>query len=306
MNIKRLCMTRLWMVAAAMPFAANFFTVQASENETGAAAVENNGIIQQPAGKMDEPTARLFNRIDERLASLQRYEDAKTNASAEDLQVLQLQIYKVRMGIIDDIHLLADELLKLEKDGPQPELREQVENAFNRITPLLWNHIERMQKEIDAIRASRAETTPEKRAVIEYNLAALTGRLDAFFRTSYTHISKMEQMGLTTQAATQTFVGLLEARADELSGRIDLALVRIEELSKQGKDTPDDTTIAARLAAVKKSLDTNIASLETTVGLMEPLGLDTKDLRALLVTAPVISAPVSWTPVWLSACSIAP
>ena len=258
----------------------------ASAVEKAQLGVEQKNIIKAlPADMVGEQAADLLSRIGADIKTALRYDRALQNASAEDTAVLRLQIYKLRVRIVENVHLLADELLKLEKEAPQPALREQVEQAFTRITPLLWQHIERMRQEIDGVRAGRTEASPEERIKIEHVLAELYARLDVFFQVGHAHLSKMKQMGMETQAVADAYAGHLEARADELMGRVELALLRIGELTKQSKAMPDDAAIAALLTGVKKSLDANVHSLEILAGLMEDYEMDTRELRSLLVAA---------------------
>ena len=52
-------------------------------------------------------------------------------------------------------------------------------------------------------------------------------------------------------------------RYDELKGRLNLALARIEELDKQNQATPNDAGIVSLLMSANRSLETNITSLLT-------------------------------------------
>ena len=58
----------------------------------------------------------LLKRINAAIESGKRYENALDNASKEDRSVLELQVYKLRVRIMGDVHQLADQLLELEKD----------------------------------------------------------------------------------------------------------------------------------------------------------------------------------------------
>ena len=167
----------------------------------------------------------------------------------------------------------------------QPELRGQVEDVFARTTPRLWFHINRLRSEIDKIRARRIEAKAEERFAIENEVANFTMRLDTFYEKSLAHITKMEQVGMDVKEARENFIQLLYDRADELSGRLELALVRIDELETQLKEIPDDTNVVKLLVTAKKSLDTNTAGMDVVLELMETLELDTGVYRTQLLTA---------------------
>ena len=257
-----------------------------------AAAQQNNqpgqsGDVMQelPADKVGEKASQLLERINSDAKDGQRYVSAMQNANPEDRLVIELQLYSLRQRIMADLHLLADTLFEIEKDGPQPELRKQVEAVMVRATPRLWSEINRLRNRIDALRASRAKAPVEELPAIELEIVKLTSRLDTFFELGLIHIAKMEQIELDTTQSQATFNALVLERTDALSGRIALALDRIADLETLRKELPDDAGIANRLIASGRSLDTNAASLEVMLGLMEKRNLDTTSYRAQLVEA---------------------
>ena len=105
------------------------------------------------------------------------------------------------------------------------------------------------------------------------------------YEVGRTQLDKLEKLGLDATEARQAFVRLLTDRAGELSGRIDLALTRIDELSARMKDTPDDADVRVSLLAAHKSLDVNTSSMTIVLGIMEALELPAEVYREQLVTA---------------------
>jgi small conductance mechanosensitive channel len=77
----------------------------------------------------------------------------------------------------------------------------------------------------------------------------------------------------------------LAERAEELSGRIELANGRVADLEALREQIPDDTDVSKLLVASVKNLDTNTSSMEAVLGLMEALEIDTRVYRAQLVEA---------------------
>ncbi|UCD32828.1 MAG: mechanosensitive ion channel [Desulfobacterales bacterium] len=284
MNVRRLIITVVIVLLLGTLFTAGFHSLAAAQNKSKATGNKKR-VSELPPEMVGERASELLLSINDSIASVKSYEREMAGASAEDRLVLQLQIYQMRIRIIDDIHQLADALLELEKAGPEPELRGQVEDVFARVTPRLWFHIDRFRGEINKIRARRIEAKVEERFAIENEVANFTRRLDTFYEISLAHITKMEQVGMDVKEARENFILQLYDRADELSGRLELALVRIDELETQLKETPDDTNVFKLLLSVKKSLDTNSDGMDVIIGLMETLELDTAVYRAQLLTA---------------------
>ena len=80
-------------------------------------------MTELPSKMFDKRANELLSRINDITASLKGYETKIKSASTEDRLVLQLQIQKLRIQIMDDIQKLADVFLDLEKSGTQPRLR---------------------------------------------------------------------------------------------------------------------------------------------------------------------------------------
>jgi len=284
MNLRRLFITAVLILLLETLLTAGFYSLAVAQNKSETASYKED-VSELPPEMVGKLANELLSRINDAIASIKRYEKEMEGASAEDRLVLQLQIFQRRKRMVNDIHQLADVLLELEKAGPQPKLREQVENGFARVTPRLWYHINQLRGEIDKIRARRIEAKAEERSAIENEVTNFSRRLDAFYEISLAHITKMKQIGMDFKEPRENFIRLLYDRADELSGRLELALARIDELETRRQETPDDTNVVKLLIAAEKSLDTNTAGMDVVLGLMETLELDTKAYRTQLVTA---------------------
>jgi small conductance mechanosensitive channel len=283
-NIKRSIITVVAVLSLGILFTPGFQNLAVAQDKAKTASSKK--IVEELSPELvGEKASELLSRINDTITSGKRYEKKLASASAEDRLVLQLQIYNLQIRIVDDIHQLADALMEMEKAGPQLKLRDQVEDIFVRVVPKLWFHIDQFRSDIDKIRARRIEAKAEERYTIETEVAGLTKRLDAFYEKSLSHIKKMKQVGMDVKEAREKFIRLLYDRTDELSGRLELALARIDELETRRKETPDDTNIAKLLIAAKKSLDTNTNSMDVILGIMETFELDTGAYRTQLLTA---------------------
>ena len=284
MNVWRLIITAVTVFLLGTLFTAGSQSLAFAQNKSET-AINKKNVSELPPEMVGKRASELLPLINDMIVSGKRYEKKIEGANAEERLVLQLQIYNLQIRIMDDIHHLADALLEVEKAGPQPELRGQVEDVLARVTPRLWFHIDQLRGEIDKIRARRIEAKAEERSAIENEVANYTRRLDAFYEISLAHIAKMKQVGMDVKEAQENFIRLLYDRADELSGRLELALARIDGLETQLKETPDDTNVVKLLMAAKKSLDTNTAGMDVVLGLMKTLELDTKVYRTQLISA---------------------
>lgn len=235
-------------------------------------------------GLVGEQASELLTIINDTAEQVNQNERLMTSASKEDKLVLQLQIHNLQKKQLNDIHNLTDALVALEKTEPQTKLRKEVEYLFKTSTPRLWIHIDRLRGEIDKSRARRIDATLEERAAIEHEVNKYSGRLNVILEMSLTHIEKMDALGLDVKEAKEKLTRLLRERAIELSGRMELARERIDDLEARRKDTPDDSSIIIPLSANIRSLDNNASSMGVTLNLMDILELDTTVYREQLMT----------------------
>jgi len=282
-NVRRLIFAAVTVLLLGILFTTGFHSLAVAQNKSKTAS--NKKDVSEWSPEMaDKRVSELLSRINDLVASIKRYERKIDGASTEDRLVVQLQIHQLRIRMMSDIHQLTDALLKLEKAGPQPKLRKQLEDLFLLVTPKLWLHIDQLRNEIDKIRARRMDTKVEERFAIENEIATLTKRLNTAYEISLAHITKMKQIGMDVKEAREDLIRLLYERADELSGRLELALSRIDELEVQRKESPDGNNIVTLLVAAKKNLDTNTASMDVVLKLMKTLELEAGLYRTQLVT----------------------
>jgi len=231
-----------------------------------------------------ERGAEVLGRLDVVLKDGARYGDMLAAASAEDSLVLRLQLARAQDRFMDVLGELAEVLSIAENEETQQELRDRGEMVFVTVTHRIWELIRELREEIDGIRAGRTDTPPADRPAQEDDLALLTGRLDRFYAYGWTHIEKMESFGLETASARDTLAVLLTERADELSGRLDLASLRISELGARLKDQPGESDLTVLLIAARKNLDFNITSQNGVLEIMDTMKLPTDRHRTQLVS----------------------
>jgi small conductance mechanosensitive channel len=247
--------------------------------------VDQEGLVSElPAEEVGERASDLLARLNSSVDATIRHRGKLATASSEDRLVLRILISSLQVAALGDLHELADVLHEQEQKGPQRELKDQVERAFGRVTPLLWRRIAHLRGEIDEIRALRSSTPVEERTALEDRVTKPTRRLDDLYAISVTHVEKMEELGLDTSQEKATISESLMGRAEELSGRMELAQERIKDLKVRQKETPDDANVPVLLVAAQKDLDNNVGSMEVVLDLMQTLELPGVTYRAQLVT----------------------
>ncbi len=235
--------------------------------------------------QLHEKAAGHLIRIREMAAAIDRYRARLETASAEDSLVLRRQLHNRQVQAGEILHEMVDVLLDLEQQDPQEELRVAVAEMFETITPLLWYRTDRIRQEIDAARSRRSTVDIGLRLALEDRIGDITDILNQLYEYSQQHIEDMRRLGLDTLDARTSLVYRLTDRADELSGRLDLALARMDDLEARLGETPDDVELKVLIVAAEKSRNLNVTSLETVLDLMDAYESRTADYRTQLLGA---------------------
>jgi len=259
-------------------------SLHADQKQTADPLENEVPLHEQSVEQVGTRISELIKSINRILATGSRYRASLAAASEENRYVLQLQLWALNQRGLKQIHQLADGLLRLEQNSPQPELRRDVVNIFAFALEHIQFHSEHLREDIDKIRAQRPEVAVNERYGLEMSIAHLTQQLDGNLQMYLAHIHKMKQVDLNIKAAQDDLTELLYMRSEELSGRIALAVSRIDALESQTKEIPDDADAAKLLVCSKNNLNNNTSSLNNTLDIMDQVGLNTQARRSELVT----------------------
>jgi small conductance mechanosensitive channel len=233
--------------------------------------------------RVGERASAAMTSISDNLAAYKRYQERMTGASDEDSLVLRLQMEGCRDALIDALRELAAAAPTPAETAGNPELEKRIAVIYSRVTPRIWERVAELRREIDDLRARRTTTPAAQRLVLEDRIARANDRLDIFYKFGIEHLAALTRFGLDAGPDRETYARLLNERADELSGRLDLDLVRMDELKGALKENPGDADSKLTLAANKLALDSDARSQGVTLDLMNQIGLPTEAYRVKLV-----------------------
>jgi small conductance mechanosensitive channel len=234
--------------------------------------------------QVGEQAAKLLTQLETIIGESRVYSERLVVASSEDSLVLQLQIDARQDRFMETLQQIAEITNQEDETGDNAQLLDRTRIVFSDVTPQIWELISETRTKIDRLRSQRQGTAAADISVLEDNLRRLTIRLDRFFEFGLVHIQELESLGLDAGADRIIFNDLLASRADELSGRIELALLRITELKARLQETPDNTDLNALWQANSKNLESNATSQAVILDLMDVCELPTQEYRIQLVS----------------------
>jgi small conductance mechanosensitive channel len=227
--------------------------------------------------------ATAMTSIADNLAALRRYQEKMAVASDEDSLVLRLQMEGCRDDLLAALRELAAVTPPPAQTGESSELRARTAAIYPAVTPRIWERIADLRREIDQLRAKRPDTTAAQRLILEDQIAHANERVDIFYNFGLEHLTALTNFGLDARADRVTYTQLLNERADELGGRLDLGVQRLTELKGALKENPGDADNKLLVAATKRAVDSDATSLGVVLDLMTKMGLPKEAYRVKLV-----------------------
>jgi len=281
LSMKRsLAAAAVWTALALVCITAAPLMAQTAEQNVTA----NAALAEATSEEVGERGAAVLERTASVTEQYRRHKDMLATASAEDSLVLQLQmsadIDAFMAGLDDLVGLMDTDAV----DPQQEELRSRVEALYVVTAPKVGELIDDLRGNIDRLRSQRSRTEPVDRQPLEYRIERTTERLDRVIAFSGRHLRSLDDFGMDTMAEQVNFQETLTSRADELSGRITLDLLRINELQGELKNRPGDADLSMILVANSSALQTNATSMAAVLEIMDGMELPTTAYRDQLLT----------------------
>ncbi len=206
-------------------------------------------------------------------------------SKGEDRQALEHFLIGRRVGLLDDIHELAQDLQRLEAlDAEAAALRAKVELLLDRATNIIPGLVSSLKAETAELRDIRGAASPEERRSIAERISLYLDQMDQLY-LSFLDIAEMrETLGLSTEEDRRYLLDELTARAGLLVGRIELNVEHRDRLRELSKRLPDDGATNTELAEADDRLAENVSHLHATVSLLKRLDADTTSYQAALVS----------------------
>jgi small conductance mechanosensitive channel len=250
---------------------------------SGVCAQEEPAATVEAGNELETKARELAASLDEKQQELDRLSEQLRTATGDDRTALRERALELVEEFMLGLGDLAANVIEREAQGSDAaDDRARVTEISTRALGVLRASIETTQKDLKRLRASVDTATPEELGSIAKELVLANSWLDRTLDMLVKITLEMGEFGLDVTTERQFLADNLTQRAELLAGRIMLTKEAKVKIEGRLKADPSNAEVAAEFDRLETMLDRYVARLETTVRLMEDLGLNTSDYQQLL------------------------
>jgi small conductance mechanosensitive channel len=244
-----------------------------------------------PSERME--AGELMVTMESALDSILVIESRMRGKDEDTKQVLRVQGRKY----VESIGESQPKLLKLissmeEKEIEAGDIRERFRKFLIGEAEIYERSFEFWSHEIDRLRDRRASATPEEMGDFEEEITATRERLDRILTGQTVTLTIADSLGMDTDPAWEQIENVLKNRAENLVGRMQIAVNQRERLetairdaAKAGAPEAELGANRIRLQSLNRRIEGVARSLDETVGLLEERGYDGAPYRQSIIMA---------------------
>jgi len=207
-------------------------------------------------------------------------------ASAErmDQKVLIYRQDERSFRLLADFDILVAKLadlpdgspLKKEIEAPLTELGEGVGNA-------IFNRIDEIRQRIIQADAELENLSGGSLIATQAYINSLEAIHVKYYETLANHMDSRKILGLSSESLLNQLTPKLYLYAETIAGRIEQSDATFKEVQTRAESDPDNADIKAALKDLDASHDINVSRLEAIIMVLDRLGLDSSDYKAVML-----------------------
>ncbi len=226
----------------------------------------------------------LIARIGVLLTDVDRLESQLEVAQGEFRLIRQRRIVDKKVEALEKINALAEVVASREKEGGEASTeREQATGFLLRATPLIQQHVQRVEKALESVAKDPTALSGSERSDLERLVQLESERVNSTYRALLANVEHLELLGLPSEAARAFLERKLVDRAEDLVARIEVAQDDAQALKARLKAEAGDSEVKARVVAANRRLQDSTDMLSATIALLRDAGVEASAYQAVLV-----------------------
>jgi small-conductance mechanosensitive channel len=253
---------------------------------------------QSPAGSEPNGESRrydeaqeLLDQLDVSRSELEARVEAIGSDHGQEFELLKVEGLSITQDLYSLDKRLADTVGELDPEAADTKaIRAKFVDHLRYQLDFYLQVVRRAGARMRELRDLRESTAPRQLSQLESRITSEKELVDQVLRLGTDVIEILDQLGAERGREVLEFDHVLGARADELTGRLQLAAMDRDRISRRIRDADlsDSEELGddrGRLRATEQRLASLVASLEITANLLAQRGQDVTRYRQLAITA---------------------
>ncbi len=233
----------------------------------------------------------LMNNLEASLDSIFVLEDKSKGKDREAQKVLIVQARRYAEKMQEDQPKLLDLIPKLDADGiPTEDIKRRFKEFLAAEADLYDRTYNKWSREIDDLRDQRSSATTDELGDIEASINKSRDRLDDLLTAKINTLTTADSLGLSTGEEWDRLERILTNRAENLVGRLQIAVnernrlqTRIKDAERAGAPEADMAADRTRLQYANRRVEGIANSLGRKVDLLAKRGVNVTQYRQFII-----------------------
>ena len=257
-----------------------------AQTDTASSSTQE-GVAEETASAPPEGFAGDLAEADRLTGEIEALLKELRSAEGEEQSLLQDRLVRTKDEYRKQLSTLVEEAVDSASDQRDARNRDRVEQLVKAESEILRDDIEAIRSELKELRTQTERASPEEGFQLRERIARQAAILDDLLKEHHKQIGRLTALELDASAEDEYLDELLQARAQNLKSRIELATTEIKAestlLSKASEE--EKKVLEAKIKALEKKKATSAASLRATIDVMAKRDLNTAAYSQLLISA---------------------
>ncbi len=259
--------------------------VPAQEVSPRSAEVET--VVPEPKTEtelLQESAEAINDEIQILVDDLEVLGDQIEHSTGDRLEVLILERQQKTLDILEDLFELAANLEAQNALGEEnAELRDMVVSYLVRTSNALDRFLDSEELKLAELRSSTDELSGIQQVKFEQDIAATVRWLEQMIEGKLRTIQELEKLGVSTSNHRENLISRIQRYASNLSGQLQIVDGNIRAIRVGSGGEGASGEVNAQIEALNIRRASILTSLTMLVRSMGELGLDTREIRQLLL-----------------------
>ena len=237
---------------------------------------------QEETASSIETLARM---IDKDIEELQLLQNQIQGGDTSESEALEYRQDRRSFALLTDVNTLVAEVAALPTDSDQRKSAESLLTTdIATISAAVFGRLEELERRLESSRAERDSLSGGARISMGLYIYSLESIRFNYYDALIENFESRKTLGLSSGELRKQLETVLYLHAEMLAGQVEFAHSTLQELQSQLDLDPTNADLDSTLKNLTFQHTVYVSRLEAAVGLLDRLGVDSAEYKAVLLT----------------------